>query len=223
MIKIGVETSTEMISLAGIRGQEVIFNINRKNKKGASEIIPSLSGILEKRGLAFKEIGCFVVGAGPGSFTGLRISFSVIKGLSLSLNKPALAIGSFNSIAYKVRSFSSRIAVISDARRNLVYGALFKVNSRGTVLRQRKEDLYVLRDFVESYGKEYLFVSPDGSVRDDVKSMRLGAKVYPGAVYPDALSLLMMSRYYSGKRSSPGGSGLEPIYVYPKECQIKNV
>lgn len=220
MIKIGIESSTEMISLAGIRGEEVLFNINRKDKKGASEIIPFLSGILRKQCLDFKEIGCIVVGSGPGSFTGLRISFSVVKGLSLSLNKPVLAIGSFSSIAYKVRGLSPRIAVISDARRNLIYGALFRAGPRGTVLRQRKENLHLLKDFVESYGKKYLFVSPDRSVRNAVKSMRAGVNVYPDEVYPDALSLLMISRNYSGKKDI---TGLEPVYVYPKECQIKNV
>jgi tRNA threonylcarbamoyladenosine biosynthesis protein TsaB len=83
--------------------------------------------LLEKRaGMALSDMDVFVAARGPGSFTGLRIGISVIKGLALAMGKPALGVSSLDGIAFGFVHSSLPVCVMMDARRNEVYCAVYQ-------------------------------------------------------------------------------------------------
>lgn len=222
MILLGIESSSESISLGAMDNNEVIFNFRRKLKRGASKIIGYLNALLEKNSLRWEDISCFVVGSGPGSFTSLRISFSVVKGLSAALGKPVISLGSFYSIAEGVKNLAPRIAVVTDARRKLIYAVTFKVKKDGSLKKENQERLCSLKDFSERF-KDYFFVSYDSNIREETKRIFPKIKFYRKNVYPEILPLLNRAKdYYKIKRFSSLDK-LEPLYIYPKDCQIRNI
>lgn len=80
------------------------------------------------------EIDAFAVNNGPGSFTGVRIGVSAVKGMAYAADKPCIAVSTLESMAYNALTFEGVVCACMDARRSQVYNALFRV-SGGSVER----------------------------------------------------------------------------------------
>ena len=215
------DTSTELISLAVMAKDKVVYRYSRRKKYGASSLIKYIKSALDKLGIALNEFDAFCVGAGPGSFTGLRISFSIAKAFSAALDKPVISIGSFNNCAAQMGDRYKRIAVIADAKRNLIYGVSFRQRG-GKIIREKKEMLYSLNDFLRKHSG-YTFCTYDGFLREKALLADDSLDFYPKDVWPRADRLILLAKdYYLEKKFTPLEK-LEPLYVYPKDCQIKKI
>ena len=71
------------------------------------------------------DIELFAVANGPGSFTGVRIGVSAIKGLALGLDTPVCGVSTLEAMAYQAKGTNALICPVMDARRGQVYNALF--------------------------------------------------------------------------------------------------
>jgi tRNA threonylcarbamoyladenosine biosynthesis protein TsaB len=77
-------------------------------------------------GFRLSDVGLVVFGQGPGSFTGLRIGLSTVKGLGLARDIPAVGVCSLEAIALSSGA-TGLVAVLTDARRGELFGALYRV------------------------------------------------------------------------------------------------
>jgi len=89
------------------------------------ELLPLLQKILHDNGVSWQDIEAFVVGVGPGSFTGLRVACATVAGINASLKKPVFSLSSLSITARQVDS-QACFWVLEDARSGLVYAAQFK-------------------------------------------------------------------------------------------------
>lgn len=216
---LGIDASSENISLCIKQDGKIKLDFNRRLKFGASRLIPYIEKAFKESSLTLKSFDAFVVGSGPGSFTGLRISFSIIKAFMLATGKPAIAIGSFFSCAYPFLKRQRQIAVISDARKNLIYAACFK--PKGAILeKEDKEKLYSLEEFINKR-KEHLFITYDAHLRAKALAYNSHIDFYARNIYPRALYLLPFAEMCYNKRRFTPLEKLEPIYLHPKTCQIR--
>lgn len=216
---VAVDASSQNLSLAVIDRGELKVNFNRRIKFGASELVPFLEKELKRVSFNLKNADAFIVGAGPGSFTGLRISFSVIKAFSLSLNKPVIKLNSFFALAYPFKDRHEKIAIISDARRNLIYGVEF-ISRNGILRRKGKEQLTELETFCKQR-QDYFFVTYDEHIRDKVLSLYPKINFYSKNVWPKACLLLEEAGDYYLKKKFTPLDRLEPLYLHPKTCQVR--
>ena len=216
---LGIDTSSENLSFCIMKEGGIKYTFNRCLKFGASKLIQYIDKYLKKSSLKFNDMDAFILGAGPGSFTGLRISFATVKALSLALNKPIITLGSFFACAYPFKEKYEKIAVIADARRNLIYAVSFKVNN-SKLKRVGREELIDLKAFI-SRNKDYFFISYDKDIRDAALSINPNIKFHQKDVYPDAKYLVTMGKDYFLKGKFTPVSSLEPLYLHPKTCQIR--
>ena len=124
---LAVDTSANVASAAlmcdGVLMAETMLN----NKKTHSEkLMPMIDDILKNSGIDISEIDLFAVANGPGSFTGLRIGVSAVKGLAHASNKPIVGISTLEGLAYNLFYTDGIISPIMDARRSQVYNAVYK-------------------------------------------------------------------------------------------------
>jgi tRNA threonylcarbamoyladenosine biosynthesis protein TsaB len=79
--------------------------------------------ILRRNRAKLADVKCFAAASGPGSFTGVRVGLACVKGLAEAMGKPAVGISNLQAIA----SFgtSPLRAVVMDARRGDIYGAVY--------------------------------------------------------------------------------------------------
>ena len=85
-----------------------------------------------------EEIDLYAVNSGPGSFTGVRIGVSAVKGMAYAANKPCVSVSTLESMAYNCLGNDCVVCACMDARRSQVYNALFKVN--GSIITRLCED-----------------------------------------------------------------------------------
>jgi tRNA threonylcarbamoyladenosine biosynthesis protein TsaB len=218
---LGIETSSKNISLGLLQGDSLLVDFNQRNTRQASSILFYIEKYIKRGIVDLDNIDAFVVGGGPGSFTGLRISFSIIKAFHISLNKPVIVIGSFFSCAYHFKDRYKKIAVIADARRNYIYAASFRVKD-GELYREKKEKLTYLQEFIKEK-EDYFFITPDCHLRGEVVRYYPYINFYSKPVYPKAKYLLFLGRGYYCRGEFSSIEKLEPFYIYPKTCQVRNV
>jgi tRNA threonylcarbamoyladenosine biosynthesis protein TsaB len=213
---LGFDASSTNLSLAIMDKDKLVHELNRKTRFAASDLITYIKKACESASLKLADFDAFVVGRGPGSFTGLRISYSIIKALAYSTKKPIITIGSFWACAFSFAGSKKKVAVISDARRNLIYFASFKCKNK-KVQAQVKEKLVTLKDLPKN---DYFFITYDGHLRKQVLEER-GIMIYPKDVYPKASNLLILAQDKYRKGDFTSLDKLEPLYIHPKTCQIR--
>ncbi|NME95785.1 tRNA (adenosine(37)-N6)-threonylcarbamoyltransferase complex dimerization subunit type 1 TsaB [Clostridium cochlearium] len=124
---LSIDSATESATCAVLDDNKLLGEITFNYKKQHSVILMSIIDfLLNNLSLTIKDIDGFVVSKGPGSFTGLRIGASTIKGLSQGSKKPFVAISSLDALANNMAYTEGIICPILDALRNNVYTALYE-------------------------------------------------------------------------------------------------
>ena len=114
------------------------FVINNKLTHSVT-LMPVVSDLLRNSGITTEDIDLFAVANGPGSFTGLRIGISAVKGMAFAASKPCAAVSTLEAMAYNVAMCDGVVCASIDARCNQVYTATF-LNDNGTVTRLTDEE-----------------------------------------------------------------------------------
>jgi tRNA threonylcarbamoyladenosine biosynthesis protein TsaB len=92
----------------------------------AQKLLPELDRLFESIGSSLAEIDGFAVAVGPGSFTGLRIGIASVEGLAFATGRPVVGVSTLEATAYRHRSGEGLVAVVLDARRGEIFGALYR-------------------------------------------------------------------------------------------------
>jgi tRNA threonylcarbamoyladenosine biosynthesis protein TsaB len=126
MIVLSIDSATESASCAILDNEKLLGEVSLNNKKQHSVVLmPLVDSLLKNLQLTIKDIDGFVISKGPGSFTGLRIGMSMVKGLSQGSNKPFVSVSSLDALAYNMAYTEGIICPILDALRDNIYTALY--------------------------------------------------------------------------------------------------
>jgi len=122
-----IETSTEWCSVALWRDGESAALEHRAPNRHGELVLPMLARLLERAGLSASQLDAVAFGAGPGSFTGLRIACGVAQGIALARGIPVIGIPTLEAIAEE--SGAARVVACLDARMREVYYAALERNA----------------------------------------------------------------------------------------------
>lgn len=111
----------------------------------SAQLIPTFAALLKKHGYRAGEIGGFVAASGPGSFTGLRVGLSAIKGLAETLHKPIATVSLLEALAM-LSEHNGRIIAVMDAGRKEVFLGVYEKSDHALV--QEREQLLDQQDFL---------------------------------------------------------------------------
>lgn len=135
MLVLGVESSAKTASCAvcevfdDFKDVKVVANFTVNTGNTHSEtLMPIIEKALEMSGKTARDMDILAVSAGPGSFTGVRIGVSTIKGMAFALDKPCIGVSSLKALGLNMIGNYGIICCVMDARRNQVYNGLFRVN-----------------------------------------------------------------------------------------------
>lgn len=103
-------------------------------------LLPMVQALLKQTNRAIDAVDAFAVTTGPGSFTGIRIGIATVKGLAMATNKPCCGISTLEAIANAFCGIDCFVYSVMDARREQVYGALFRSTAEGTLQRVTQDD-----------------------------------------------------------------------------------
>ena len=126
---LAVDTTHEFGSMALAAGDEIIEEVLLHAPAGFGHVLYGhLSQLLARHAVAPAAIDCFAAASGPGSFTGVRIGLACIKGLAEAVGKPAAGVSNLEAIA--TFGTAPLRAVVMDARRGEIYGAVYDAAGR---------------------------------------------------------------------------------------------
>lgn len=121
---LALDTTSEYGSVALRSKGETIVELALHSGEGFAHLIFSaIEDVLARAGIGIPEVDCFAVTSGPGSFTGVRVGLSAVKGLAEAAGKRAVGVSNLRVLS----SFgkANRRAVVLDARRGDVYAAIY--------------------------------------------------------------------------------------------------
>ena len=133
MLILSVDSSATPASVCLYDGKvlaEYFINTKLTHSQTLAAMIES---VLQITGIKAEDIDVFAVNNGPGSFTGVRIGVSAVKGMAYALDKPCAAVSTLQSMAYNALAENAVICACMDARRQQVYNALFRITDNKAI------------------------------------------------------------------------------------------
>ena len=128
MLILAFESSAKAASVALCRDNKLISQYSQASGLTHSRtLLPMAEDMLKNAELSLKDVDALAVAHGPGSFTGIRIGVSAVKGLAWALDKPCVGVSTLEAMAWHGLSAGGYICPVMDARRNQVYNALFEI------------------------------------------------------------------------------------------------
>jgi tRNA threonylcarbamoyladenosine biosynthesis protein TsaB len=126
---LAIDTSDAAGGLALAAGPALVEAVELNTADGFGHILfGELEALLGRYSIHALDVACFAAAAGPGSFTGLRVALSAVKGLAEAAAKPAVGVSSLQALAWY--GTSAIRAPYLDARRGEVYGGLYDAQLR---------------------------------------------------------------------------------------------
>ncbi len=135
-MKILALDSTENVAAVAITDGErlVASTVINAGKSHSELLLPAIEGIMKASSLKYDDIDLFACSSGPGSFTGVRIGVSTVKGLAFGRNIPCVGVSATEALAYNYLNIDGIICPSMDARRSQLYNALFR-SENGKIIR----------------------------------------------------------------------------------------
>jgi len=126
---LALDTSTEYLSLALSLNAKTLTRDIHAGQSHSQQILPLLRELLDEAGVELTQLDGIAFGAGPGSFTGLRIGCGVAQGLAFGANLPVIAVSTLMALAQNTGA--DRVIACLDARMGEVYHAAYIRNAQG--------------------------------------------------------------------------------------------
>src|SRR3954453_6165791 len=132
MLVLGIDTSGQSGGITLAEADKELFRVVESASIAggtfSAQLIPTLASLLKKNGYGVKDLGGFAAASGPGSFTGLRVGLSAIKGLAETLHKPIATVSILEALA-SLADGEGKIAAAIDAGRKEVFLGVYQKNA----------------------------------------------------------------------------------------------
>ena len=226
MLILGLESSAVSAGAALVRDGRVIGETFLNVGLTHSETLLRLTDeCLKNAKMTTEDVDAFAVAAGPGSFTGVRIGISAVKGLAFGSKKPVYGVSTLEALAYGASVEDYLICPVMDARCMQVYTALFeyrggrqerltpdsalKLEELGALLASRGGKTLLLGDGA-AMAKQYF----DGHGARDIY-------VFPEVFRYQRASCVAFAAYMRYNNGEPGigADQLQPGYLRPPQAQ----
>ncbi len=128
MLILAFESSARPASVALLRDGCLLSQYSQCSALTHSRtLLPMAEDMLKNAELTIGDVDLFAVAHGPGSFTGVRIGVSTVKGLAWAANKPCVGVSTLEAMAWHGLAAGGVVCPVMDARRSQVYNALFEI------------------------------------------------------------------------------------------------
>ncbi len=180
MIVLAIDTTAEYGSIALVRDEVVLEEVPMHSPEGFGQILfQHIAQLLERQGMRPSQVDCYASATGPGSFTGVRIALAAAKGLAESAGCKVAGVSNLRAIAFYGEAH--RRAVVLDARRGEIYGAVYD-----DALRLVQDEVVMpFAKWVEALPADVEFVSQNATVFGPMlvgRPMRHAPRAIAGAI-----------------------------------------
>jgi tRNA threonylcarbamoyladenosine biosynthesis protein TsaB len=166
----------------------------------SAQLIPTLAALLKKHEYGVKDLGGFAAASGPGSFTGLRVGLSAIKGLAETLHQPIATVSVLEALA-SLADREGKIAAAIDAGRKEVFLGVYQKDGDASTeanhhaLVRLREELLTQQDFLATLATE----RPAAIITADAALAELAASSHSAVAVVTSPGSEVIARIGAGK------------------------
>lgn len=217
---LAVDTSAKPVSCALAQDEKVLASFYANTGLTHSQtLMPMIENLLAISELNVRDLDAMAVNAGPGSFTGVRIGVSAVKGLAFTEDLPCIAVSTLESMAENTPATpESVICCLMDARCQQVYGALFRKDEEGVLHRLSEDEALTIEQMKEkllALGRPVVLVG-DGSElcyrawKGNIPNVHLAAA---SARYQNAAATAVIACRRLSEGAVVSAEDLQPLYL----------
>ncbi len=222
---LAVETSTMLGGVAVVDSEKGLVAETRLNVKTthSERLMTAIDNLLKQSELDLDGIDAFAVAIGPGSFTGLRIGLSTVKGLSYATGKEIVTVPTLEAFAWNFQYCPYPVCLMLDARKGEVYTAVFKWENGG-FRRLVPETSIKPEDLLRSLEGVVLFAGEGVplyamKIADIMRERALMGS--PQTMVPSPANVAMLGLKKAEKGDYADASDQVPYYIRKSEAEVK--
>ena len=192
---------------------EVIEGVPLSGGTFSAQLVPQIASLLANHGFSKREIGAFVVVAGPGSFTGLRVGLAVIKALSEILQKPIAPVSLLEVVALASPGQGKVLAALDAGRGEFYVGEYALDSNHADLVREQ----LLSKDEFFAMARESAAVTPDEALAAALREASVPVTL---VALPDSdmIARVGWHKLQAGKTVSP--EQLEANYIRRTDAEI---
>ncbi len=225
---LALDSSTRVATVAVAEDDKILASYTVDSGMTQSELLlPMARRALTDAHLSFADIELFGVTVGPGSFTGIRIGASLVKGLAFEKGAPCAPVSVMEALAENLAPLDGIYCPVADARRGQVYNALFRMEN-GNLTRLCKDRLILARDLLtelaDTYGDTPIRLCGDATeatakLAQDIAPSLLLPPTPRNLILPNAgaVARCALAAYKRGEAVTD--EELAPIYLRPSQAE----
>jgi tRNA threonylcarbamoyladenosine biosynthesis protein TsaB len=220
---IAVDTSTTSCSVAVVDKDSLLAEMTIiREQTHSKHLMGIIHTVIGFSGLAISAVDGFAVTSGPGTFTGLRIGISTVKGLAVASGKPIVGISSLDALAEQCACSGYLICPLIDARRGEVYFSRYRFQD-GILKKEIGEGVLPPDQAVRDINEPSLLVGSGALLYQDVLAETLGKWMYlalPSQHTIRASTVAQLSLRRFEKADTDDVGAFTPQYIRKSDAQL---
>ncbi|MCC6347779.1 MAG: tRNA (adenosine(37)-N6)-threonylcarbamoyltransferase complex dimerization subunit type 1 TsaB [Nitrospirales bacterium] len=221
---LAVETSTMLGGVALMEDSTLIAEMRMNVRITHSErVLTGIDHLLRQAGFGLDDIDVFGIATGPGSFTGLRVGLSTLKGLVYASGKRLVSVPTLEAFAWSLPFAAHPVCPLLDARKQEVYAGIFAWENNGFT-RLAAERAVRIEELLAALHGDAIFIGEGAVLYRDAISRSMGHRAHFGQPQnmvpsPATVASLCMRKAARGEFDDP--VRLSPLYLRRSEAEIK--
>lgn len=226
---LAIETST-MLGGAAIADDSagLIAEVRLNVKSTHSErLMTEIAHVLKQSFLKMSDIDVFAIAVGPGSFTGLRIGLSTVKGLSYATGKPIVSVSTLEAFAWNFPYCRYPVCTLLDARKKEVYAAVFRWEDAGFI--RLIDEVSISVDSLlgkEGFPDEKILFAGEGAIlyKNEITELMGDGALFasPEKTSPSPANVALLGLEKASQEDFSEPVSLVPFYIRSSEAEVKS-
>ncbi|MGO9614222.1 MAG: tRNA (adenosine(37)-N6)-threonylcarbamoyltransferase complex dimerization subunit type 1 TsaB [Dissulfurispiraceae bacterium] len=219
---LAIETSTMVGGVAIMQGDSLVAESRMSvNITHSERLMTEIDHVLKQSGLTTNDIDVFAIAIGPGSFTGLRVGLSTVKGLVYATGKRLVSIPTLEAFAWNIPFSGYQVCPLLDARKKEVYAGIFQWKEGG-FLRVLEEQSIDVVGLLSKISETTIFLGEGALLYRETIEKTLSQKAifaHPQEMVPSPANVayLCMKKALKGQFDDP--VTIKPLYLRKSEAE----
>lgn len=210
--------SVAIVSDSGCINEHTLISSVTHSKRLLAEI----DTIMQECELKWDDLDGLAICLGPGSFTGLRIGLTTIKGICMATGLPLMGVSSLEALASQFPYCALPICPILDARKQEVYAALYQTKT-GKLLTDLKPVVIGIKQLLTTITKPTLFIGDGVNVYKETITKHLEDHAFfgpPQLIFPRAAAIGTLALNQFKNKQFLDQASASPFYIRASDAEI---
>lgn len=221
---LAVDTATRSCSVALAEGDdpavELFYSGGRTH---ARHLMGMIDEVMRLAGVSLAGLNALAVTRGPGSFTGLRIGLSTVKGLAAAADIPVVGISALEALAFQAEGWPGLICPLIDARRNEVYFSRYRF-LKGRLTQEIPDTVGSPDKAIEGIARPVMLIGSGAKLYRSFFERKMGdgacfAPRRRHAIRGASVAACALEKLKAGGGGPP--DGLVPLYIRKSDAEMK--